>query len=232
MLRLVSKTNVRCFSLSSSKHFFFKNLLNHFQHSQKAKKALLERGIDLSRLTPEQELKLKPVLRLRSAFRVVNVVMGLMGVTALLVWSAKRSKNINQSKQIEEDYRPVWVNLKDFQHKGALIKKYLLPEQIVVKLKDLEEIEFRPEDSICVSFPKSGTTWIQELIFLLQTNFDFQSAKSQDLSQRYSFLEWPSVHLPQLQQIKGKRFFKTHLPPQFFNSSFQKAKVSFLLLLR
>ena len=225
MFRLF-RSDVRRSSLSSSRSYFFQSLFNHFQHSRKAKKALQERGIDLSRLTAEQAEKFKPILRLRSAFRVVNVVMGVMGITAFAVWYSRRAKNFNRAKEIEEDFKPVWMNLKSFEHKGALINNYLLPEQIVEKLKDLRDFQFRPDDCLCVSFPKSGVTLVQELLFLLENNFDYSLAQAKDLSERYTLLEWPSVQLARLDTLEHRRFFKTHLPPQFFNDSFPKAKVS------
>ncbi|CAF3944428.1 unnamed protein product, partial [Rotaria sp. Silwood1] len=64
--------NHRRFSLTSSKQNLFKSLFDHFQYARKAKQAAQQRGIDLSNLTAEQQIKFKPILRLKSAFRVVN----------------------------------------------------------------------------------------------------------------------------------------------------------------
>ena len=90
----------------------------------------------------------------------------------------------------------------------------------------LKNFQFNQNDLICASFPKSGTTLIQEIVYLIQTDFDYQSAKQIDISERFSFLEWPTVQLQKLIIKSDKtRFFKTHLPPEFFNETFQKAKV-------
>ena len=186
-------------------------------------------GIDLSNLTAEQELKLAPVLRLRSAFRVVNVVMGAMGVVAGLVWYTRRKREIKLGEEINEQLKPIWMNLKYFKQKGAMIDGYLLPEPIVTKLKSIKGLTFEKTDCICASFPKSGTTFIQELVYLIETRFDYASAKKLDITERYAFLEWPTVRLESLPNVTpGKtRFFKTHLPPKFFDQSFSKAKVNF-----
>jgi hypothetical protein len=217
----------RQFSLSSSNRNVFKSLYNHFQYAQKAKNAARERGIDLNNLTAEQQLKFRPILRLKSAFRVVNIVMGLMAVTATFVWYKRRQKQIETGKEINDEWKPVWMDLKYFKHKGAMIGNYLLPEQVVGKLHEIKKFQFNKTDCICASFPKSGTTLIQEIVYLLQTNFDYESAKQIDISERYSFLEWPSVNLKKLSlnQNDKTRFFKTHLPPEAFNETFQKAKV-------
>lgn len=221
---------IRRYSLSSSHGNLFKNLYSHFRHAQNAKKIAEQRGIILSKLTNEQKEKLRPIYRLQTAFRVVNVTMGLMAVTAFLVWNHRRNQRLEESKEINEELKPIWMNLKYFKHKAALIKEYLLPEQIVSKLNRIEQFEFEANDCICASFPKSGTTLLEEIVFLIQTNFDYSSAKKFDISERFAFIEWPTVKLDQLSSNKYEkiRFFKTHLPPRFFNETFSKAKVNFL----
>jgi hypothetical protein len=231
MFRLkININNIRQYSLSSPNQNVFKSLFNHFQYAHKAKKAAQERGIDFAKLTIEQKIKLKPILRLKTAFRVVNVTMGLMGIIAFAVWYQRRQNQYDKGKEIDEELKPIWMNLKYFKHKGAMIKNYLLPEQIVGKLNQIKKFEFNSDDLICVSFPKSGTTLLQEIVYLIQTNFDYQSAKQFDISERYKFIEWPTT---QLQKIQKPRFFKTHLPPEFFNQTFSNAKVCcFFILLK
>ena len=228
LIRLkINISNIRQYSLSSPKRNLFKSLFDHFQYARKAKKAAQERGLDLNKLTDEQKIKLQPILRLKSAFRVVNITMGLLGVTAFAVWYYRKKGQYEKGKEIDEEFKPIWMNLKYFKHKGAMIKNYLLPEQIVGKLNEIENFQFNPNDSICVSFPKSGTTLLQEIVYLIQTNFDYQSAKQFDISERYAFIEWPTTKLQKIPESQNTRFFKTHLPPEFFNQTFQNAKVCF-----
>lgn len=221
--------NIRQFSFSSSNKNMFKSLFDHFQYARKAKDFAKQRGIDLNNLTKEQEIKLKPILKMKSAFRVVNITMGLMAIVGTTVWYKRRQNLLKSDKSINDELKPIWMDLKYFKHKGALIKNYLLPEQIVGKLNQIENFQFNNSDCICASFPKSGTTLIQEIVYLIETNFDYQSAKENDISERFSFIEWPTTKLQQLSlnQTVKSRFFKTHLPPQFFNETFKKAKVIF-----
>jgi hypothetical protein len=222
--------NYRQYSLSSTNQNVFKSLFNHFQYAKKAKEVAKERGIDLDNLTAEQSIKLKPILRLQSAFRIVNIVMGLMTIIGVTVWYKRRKKQFDIGKEINQELKPIWMNLKYFKHKGALINNYLLPEQIVGKLNQIKNFQFNQNDFICCSFPKSGTTLLQEIVYLIQTNFDYQSAKQIDISERFAFIEWPTVQLQKLSlnQNQKSRLFKTHLPPQFFNETFKNAKVFIL----
>ena len=216
------------------REYFFRNLFNHFQFARRAEEQLKKKGIDLNNLTAAQEEKLKPLFRMRKAFQLVNVVTGAMGVIALLVWLKRKKTAEKQAAQIEETFQPIWFDLKSFKHKAALVQQFLLPEQIVSKLNALNSFQFRSTDVICASFPKSGTTLLQELLDLLVHDFDFDQVKRKDLADRCPFLEWPTTNLKQLdkQPVDQRRLFKTHLPPRFFNQSFPKAKVLFSLFIK
>ncbi len=147
----------------------------------------------------------------------------------LLFGIKEKKSQFDLGKQIDEQLKPIWMNLKYFKSKCALIKGYLLPEQIVSKLNQIENIQFQSNHCICASFPKSGTTLIQEIVFLLETDFNYDLAKQFDISERFAFIEWPSTNLNHLSSFQFNQitFFKTHLPPIFFNQSFQNAKVFF-----
>lgn len=51
------------------------------------------------------------------------------------------------------------------------------------------EFQVRDDDTFVVSFPKCGTTWIQEATWLLSNNLDFNTANQQSLGARSAFLE-------------------------------------------
>uniref|UniRef100_A0A1A9V4E1 Sulfotransferase domain-containing protein n=1 Tax=Glossina austeni TaxID=7395 RepID=A0A1A9V4E1_GLOAU len=82
------------------------------------------------------------------------------------------------------------------------------------------ETKIRSDDVFVVTFPKSGTTWIQEALWLLMNNLDFEKAKAEDLhSQRSLFLEFKCLHpdtindpLAKSEQMTSPRLFKSHMP--------------------
>jgi hypothetical protein len=86
-----SRTN---YSLSSQKKNLFKNLFNHFQYAQKAKETAKKKGINLNNLTDEQKLKLKPIIRLKNKFRIINIVLGAMVVIGFTVWYKRKKISI------------------------------------------------------------------------------------------------------------------------------------------
>ena len=51
-------------------------------------------------------------------------------------------------------------------------------------------METRPSDIFVVSFPKAGTTWTQEITYLIKTELDFEKSRKQKLDVRFPFLEF------------------------------------------
>ncbi|KAL0842321.1 hypothetical protein ABMA28_014449 [Loxostege sticticalis] len=102
-------------------------------------------------------------------------------------------------------------------------------------------MEIRSTDVFLVTVPKSGTTWTQELIWLLKNDFDYNSAKAVPITQRFPLLEQSMTHNSEtarshlnvdngtekqtqmtkilsmcgfevLQKASSPRYIKTHLP--------------------
>ncbi|XP_072943492.1 sulfotransferase 1E1-like [Epargyreus clarus] len=80
---------------------------------------------------------------------------------------------------------------------------------------DIYNMPLRPSDTFVVTFPRSGTTWTQELVWLLQTNLDFEGAKAIPLTIRFPFIE-------------SRAFTKLNFPPDMFDcESFEKFQKEF-----
>lgn len=77
----------------------------------------------------------------------------------------------------------------------------------------------RDDDVWIVTLPKCGTTWIQELLWLVLYDFDFEAARSEHLEVRTPFLEFEyMIHndldhaLDQTEALKSPRLIKSHMP--------------------
>lgn len=53
----------------------------------------------------------------------------------------------------------------------------------------LYNFESRPEDIWVATFPRSGTTWMQELVWLIANKLDFSIAKREKLTKRVPYFE-------------------------------------------
>ncbi|XP_057652154.1 luciferin sulfotransferase-like [Diorhabda carinulata] len=120
-------------------------------------------------------------------------------------------------------------------------KKWFFPSGYKREAEHLYNFVARPTDVFIVTFPRSGTTWTQELVWLLANDLDYETANKVLLAQRFPFLEFscfvhkevkanllkvnqfdpPSCKLIEtldypswkyLDTIKENRFIKTHLP--------------------
>ncbi|XP_075159664.1 sulfotransferase 1 family member D1-like isoform X2 [Haematobia irritans] len=86
-------------------------------------------------------------------------------------------------------------------------------------IKEVYEFEVKSNDVFLVTYPKCGTTWIQEASWLLMNNLDFETAQNIDLPYRSVFMELtalyesvPSNTVELARNAKEPRLLKTHLP--------------------
>lgn len=88
----------------------------------------------------------------------------------------------------------------------------------------LRDFEVYEDDIWIASYPKCGTTWTQEMVWLIANGCDFKTAKEKTLNDRVPFFEMMTVLElpPEIKDealkgaysgnIKRPRYFKTHLP--------------------
>jgi hypothetical protein len=90
-------------------------------------------------------------------------------------------------------------NLDFYESKACFIKRndgvwkdtpYFMMERnelsMIEKIRDFEVFE---DDVWLTGYYKSGTTWAKELIWLLNNNLDYETAKLKTLSERFPFFE-------------------------------------------
>ncbi|XP_024425804.2 sulfotransferase 2A1-like isoform X1 [Desmodus rotundus] len=89
----------------------------------------------------------------------------------------------------------------------------------------------RDEDVIILSYPKSGTNWIREMINLIHTKGDPTWVQSTVMWERSPWVE-TQIGLDILENQKDPRFYISHLPIQFFPKSFFKSKAKGIYIMR
>ncbi|XP_050678546.1 sulfotransferase 1E1-like isoform X1 [Leptidea sinapis] len=68
-------------------------------------------------------------------------------------------------------------------------QKYFFPNIYEKFAERIYNLELRKDDIFVASFPKCGTTWLQELVWLINNNLDYDRAKTVILNKRFPFLE-------------------------------------------
>ncbi|XP_011494897.1 PREDICTED: sulfotransferase family cytosolic 1B member 1 [Ceratosolen solmsi marchali] len=78
--------------------------------------------------------------------------------------------------------RTGWVQVGD--------KKWFFPYKYTEQGEGFYKFVSRSSDTWVLSYPRSGTTWVQELVWLIANNMDFDTANTRLLSERFPFLEF------------------------------------------
>lgn len=68
-------------------------------------------------------------------------------------------------------------------------KKWFFPSGYLKQAEDIYNFEFRKDDVVVLTFPRSGTTWTQEMAWLLANNLDYHTAANIPLTERFAYLE-------------------------------------------
>uniref|UniRef100_W5M7A2 Sulfotransferase n=1 Tax=Lepisosteus oculatus TaxID=7918 RepID=W5M7A2_LEPOC len=119
------------------------------------------------------------------------------------------------------------------QGKYILYKGLLVPREThsAESLKYAEEFKTRDDDVFAVTYPKSGTTWMQEILPLVLSGGDLSSVQSQPNWDRVPWLEETRAALV-LDGRPAPRAMVTHLPLPLMPASFFKAKPKVIYVTR
>ncbi|KAL1494530.1 hypothetical protein ABEB36_010114 [Hypothenemus hampei] len=120
-------------------------------------------------------------------------------------------------------------------------KKWFFPSGYAKQAENIYNFQLRNDDIVVMTFPRSGTTWTQEMVWLLCNNLNYEKAAKIPLTERFPFLEFScfihketkeeflrenlsdpekyklvqQIDCPRweiLAKSKEQRFIKTHLP--------------------
>merc|ERR1712004_941927 len=106
-----------------------------------------------------------------------------------------------------------------------------------------EGFEFDSRDIILAAFPKTGNTWVQEILWFLTHHDDLEGAKegqaSADMLARVPMLETPSANpfgmpsgIDMLEKREAPRLISTHLPWNILGPALEKANPKIVIMLR
>jgi len=109
--------------------------------------------------------------------------------------------------------------VRHYRHKNTVLLNFHLLAGCV---DQLARFQGRPSDIIVASFPKSGTTWLQELVWRIQHRETGVSSGDVPLEYRFPVLEMPSIKEMEtlnIHDMPEPRFIKTHLTHELLPES-------------
>ncbi|KAM6951453.1 sulfotransferase 2B1-like [Aplochiton taeniatus] len=114
-------------------------------------------------------------------------------------------------------------------YKGVYLPTSLHPHE---SLKYYEEFPFHPDDIVIVTYPKSGTTWMQEIVPLIQSGGDPSSVQTLPNWDRVPWLEEHRSRILNLEQRASPRLFATHFHHDMMPQSFFEVKPKVIYVMR
>ncbi|XP_077407103.1 sulfotransferase 1 family member D1-like [Vanacampus margaritifer] len=117
------------------------------------------------------------------------------------------------------------------------VKGIPLPDHIAEGFDAVSAFCPHPSDVLISSYPKSGTTWTQEIVDLLLHNGDAERCRRASIIKRHPFLEVSShlfkeSGLALLKEMDPPRVIKTHLPFQLVPDGFWENKCKTIYVAR
>ncbi|KAM9313896.1 sulfotransferase 2A1-like [Pholidichthys leucotaenia] len=102
-------------------------------------------------------------------------------------------------------------------YKGVYLPNIILPHS----LRHYEEFAFRKDDILIVTYPKSGTTWTQEIVPLIMSGGDPKSVETVPSWERAPWLETEEPIKLKIDERPSPRILATHfhyymMPASFF----------------
>ncbi|XP_014087615.2 sulfotransferase 1E1 isoform X1 [Bactrocera oleae] len=86
-------------------------------------------------------------------------------------------------------------------------EKYFFPHKYKFEADNFYNFCARPDDIWVATVPRSGTTWTQELVWLLAHDLDFDAAKQESLTERFPFFEFSLFVHPEVKaELLAKHF--------------------------
>ncbi|XP_001364522.1 sulfotransferase 1A2 isoform X1 [Monodelphis domestica] len=116
------------------------------------------------------------------------------------------------------------------------VKGYPLIKYFAEALEQLKIFQARPDDVLISTYPKSGTTWVSEILDMIYQKGDQKKCQRAPIFIRVPFLEFKAPGIPSgmesLKETPAPRLLKTHLPLALLPQTLLDQKVKVIYVAR
>ncbi|XP_071797714.1 amine sulfotransferase-like [Asterias amurensis] len=150
-------------------------------------------------------------------------------------------------QDIQQKIMAIFANVKQEDAKGFDTYEYegvhLAVDTLKSTMDDLKTFEIREDDVFIVTYPKSGTTWTQEIMSTILHDGNIEEVNKKHTILRVPFLEMTHAgaahpEMPRSDKIVANmprstpRFIKSHLPSQLLPPQVWEKKIKMVYVIR
>ncbi|KAM9305385.1 uncharacterized protein PAF06_013933 [Gastrophryne carolinensis] len=173
--------------------------------------------------SPLVDTRLQQAYSLPLAARVLSYSTSSKGFLSLLFHSSKVTFN-NVPEAV------------CYRYPLHLVNGVPLMKPIVDDWERVETFQAKPDDILIATYPKAGTTWMQEIVDSIMNNGELEKNQRGPTHERSPFLEYSLPPIPSgvdlLNVTPSPRLVKTHLPYKLVPKSFWEQKCKAIYVAR
>ncbi|XP_055709357.1 luciferin sulfotransferase-like [Phlebotomus papatasi] len=141
----------------------------------------------------------------------------------------------------------ITVNLRERPEGLSLAQNWSLtpcymPEMYRDYAERIEKFEVKEDDIWVISQPKCGTTWTQEMVWMINNGLDYEKARMINQDARFPFFEIATIFPPhcnieldsveKCEKLASPRHIKSHLPAHLLPESLWRVKPKIIYVAR
>uniref|UniRef100_A0A3Q2WLV9 Sulfotransferase n=1 Tax=Haplochromis burtoni TaxID=8153 RepID=A0A3Q2WLV9_HAPBU len=122
---------------------------------------------------------------------------------------------------------PIEFESKYFEFDGVR-----LPPFCRGKMEEIANFSLRSSDIWIVTYPKSGTSLLQEVVYLVSQGADPDEIGLMNIDEQLPVLEYPQPGLDIIQELSSPRLIKSHLPYRFLPTAMHNGEAKVIYMAR
>ncbi|BFZ24860.1 hypothetical protein BsWGS_27898 [Bradybaena similaris] len=165
----------------------------------------------------------------RQKLLLLTYLSGFIGTCLLCAIGFRQySAFVRRAQGIEE------LHVREYGRRPHLFRYrgYVLPAYIINNIKAIHTFDVREDDIWVVSFPKAGTTWLQEIVYLIVNNGNFEAASQTNIDERFPYFEFIVPGMKAISQMPSPRLIKSHLPLSLLPNQITQKKPKVIYIAR